>query len=69
MDSVQAETNDKEVKKVFSDAYIQVLSQLYTKLCNCRQLYEELDAIADPKFHLDDCEYRIALERIHFQYD
>jgi hypothetical protein len=54
---------------VIQQTLLGVLAALYEKLCNCRKNYEELDNIVDPKFHLEECEYRIALDRIGFKYE
>lgn len=44
------------------------LSHLYYLLCNCRKNYEEMDDLLDPKFHLDDCLYRIKVEPLNLEF-
>ena len=54
---------DEEVRKVFEETTIQLYSQLYMKLCNCRRDFEELDDLLETKFHLEECPYRRILEQ------
>lgn len=46
-----------------------VLEELYRKVCNCRRDYEELEDLLNPIFHLDDCPYRILVEKENIQWN
>jgi hypothetical protein len=60
---------DTAVNKEFIEIYtLQILSQLYNSLCDCRKVYSELENLVDPNFHLDDCPYKQELEKIDFKY-
>ncbi len=65
MDSVQVEN---KTDQIILDTQLQLLSKLYRMLCNCRQEYEELADIIDPQFHLEECNYREALEKHGYKY-
>ncbi len=53
----------KDVGEVVLQTQLDIVSQLYHKLCNCRKNYEELDQLLETKFHLDDCPYRRILDQ------
>jgi hypothetical protein len=40
-----------------------ILAELYNKICNCRRDYPELKDNLHPDFHLEDCPYRIIVEK------
>lgn len=40
-----------------------VLGELYNKVCNCRRDYEEMEDKLNPVFHLEDCPYRVLVEK------
>lgn len=48
---------DDEFKLTF------ILGELYNKVCNCRRDYEELENNLHPAFHVEECPYRIIVEK------
>jgi len=55
-----------ENKKVFLELTLDLLSELYGMICDCRRDYPELKQNLEPRFHLEDCHYRIALNSIGY---
>lgn len=57
-----------QVEAIFDEQARQTLSKLYDKVCMCRKYYEELDQLLDPQFHLEECYYRVLVERLDLEF-
>lgn len=59
----------EEVKQVYADVSLQALSRLFEMICNCRRDYPELEQNLAPSFHLEDCPYRVEIEKLDLKFE
>lgn len=72
----ERDEKDDIVDSEFERAMIQLLSQAYYQLCNCRKNYEELEDFLDPDFHeqgdiaegIEPCPYYLRISPMEFDF-